>query len=75
MKWLHKSQRLACGFTGRAYDRARKGAGRKQKYAVKSTAIRVPDVLAPVIKQTKTLSKADLTELSNMIDVFVQNHK
>lgn len=54
---------------------ARKGAGRKQKYSVKSTAMRVPDVLAPVLKQTKTLSKADLTELSNMIDEFVQNHK
>lgn len=54
---------------------ARKGAGRKQKYAVKSTAMRVPDILASVLKQTKTLSKADLTELSNMIDEFVQNHK
>lgn len=37
--------------------------------------MRVPDILAPVLKQTKTLSKADLTELSNMIDEFVQNHK
>lgn len=53
----------------------RKGAGRKQKYAVRSTAMRVPDVLAPVLKQTKILSKNDLEELNKMIVEFVQNHQ
>lgn len=54
---------------------ARKGAGRKKEYAVKSKAMRVPDILAPALKDTRKLNKKDLEALDSMIKEFVQNHK
>lgn len=54
---------------------ARKGAGRKKEYAVKSKAMRVPNILAPALKDTRKLNKKDLEALDSMIKEFVQNHK
>lgn len=54
----------------------RNGAGRKQSVpGMKSSAIRIPEILADPLKEIKALGADDVYKVAELLNDFVQNHK
>ena len=54
----------------------RKGSGRKKSVpGMKSSAIRVPEILADPLKDIKELDVDDVQEVAKLLNDFVRNHK